>query len=65
MDNGMMWYASHMEELDRITDNIITKAQQGITNSSVEYEGDLSSDDLEYIRNSLGKYGIDISFDGE
>lgn len=65
MDNGMMWYASHMEELDRITDNIITKAQRGITNSSVEYEGDLSSDDLEYIRNSLGKYGIDISFDGE
>lgn len=65
MDNGMMWYASHMEELDRITDNIITKAQRGITNSSVEYEGDLSSNDLEYIRNSLGKYGIDISFDGE
>lgn len=65
MDNGMMWYASHIEELDRITDNIITKAQRGITNSSVEYEGDLSSDDLEYIRNSLGKYGIDISFDGE
>lgn len=65
MDNGMMWYASHIEELDRITDNIITKAQRGITNSSVEYEGDLSSNDLEYIRNSLGKYGIDISFDGE
>ncbi|MCI6711552.1 MAG: hypothetical protein MR576_06160 [Firmicutes bacterium] len=63
MDNDMMGFAAHTERLDRITNEIRSNAERGITSSSVSVPDSISSSDIEYIRRSLARSGIDASLD--
>ena len=59
MDNDMMGFAAHTERLDRITNEIRSNAERGVTRSSVSVPDSISSSDIEYIRRSLARSGID------
>ena len=63
MDNDMMGFAAHTERLDRITNEIRSNAERGVTRSSVSVPDSISSSDIEYIRRSLARSGIDASLD--
>ena len=54
MDNDMMGFAAHTERLDRITNEIRSNAERGVTRSSVSVPDSISSSyfisDTDYLR---------------